>query len=205
MRNVLKYIKNFTRREDGVIATETVIILPLLFWAIAAMAIFFDVMRTKSATVKAAYTISDMLSRETNAITPEYLDATIQFYDDLVLAPQYTGDNPSSDGGVVSYSSMRISVVTWDEDTSSFNLNWSQVRGSEFTALNETQVNDMAHNLPVMADADTLIILETSMPYHQPFEFAGDDTQKIGLGGTGVGTFTFTRPRYAPQLVYSAG
>lgn len=201
MRNVLKHIKNFARRDDGVIATEAAIILPLLFWAVAAMAIYFDIVRTKSATVKAAYTLSDMLSRETNAITPDYLDAAARLYDDLVLAPTSAADE---DGNVPTYSSLRVSVVTWDEDTSNFTLNWSQVRGDEFDVLEEGEVNLMADNLPVMADADTLIILETSMPYHQPFEFGGDDSTKIGLGGTGLGTYTFTRPRYAPQLIYSA-
>ncbi len=206
MRNVLKYIKNFTRREDGVIASETAIILPLLFWALAAMAIYFDAVRTKSAAVKATHTISDMLSRETNAITPEYLDGAIQLYDDLVLAPQAsTGTVEDEDGNEVllTYASMRVTVVTYDADTDHLILNWSEVRGDEFGALNEAQLNNYEDSLPVMADADTLIIVETTMPYYQPFEFGGDESTKIGLGGTGIGTYVYARPRYAPQLVFS--
>lgn len=200
MLNIMQNIKSFWRREDGVVATEAAIILPLLFWALAAMAIYFDAVRTKSAAVKATYTISDMLSRETNAITPAFLDNSLTLFEHMTNAPISDTDD---------YASLRISVVTWNEDEAEYELEWTQVRGDHFPVLDLENVSDLPDILPAMADQDTIILVETHMPYYQPFEFAGNaenaDQFQIGLGGTGVGSFTFTRPRYAPQLIYSAG
>ncbi len=181
MFNPLKKLKSFKKDVSGSVAIETVIILPLLFWAIAAVAIFFDAYRTKSAAEKAAFTISDMLSRETNAITPTYVTNTRSLFDALAKS-----DTDSS---------MRISVITWNQDEASYEMEWSQTRGDTFTALNATDLIALAASLPTMADQDAVILVET----HTTFE----PTLDVGLGARSIENFVFTRPRYAPQLVFS--
>ncbi|GAA6207141.1 pilus assembly protein [Cognatishimia sp. WU-CL00825] len=181
MFNALKKLKSFTKDASGSVAIETVIILPLLFWAIAAVAIFFDAYRTKSAAEKAAFTISDMLSRETNAITPTYVTNTRSLFDALAKS-----DTDSS---------MRISVITWNEDEDAYEMEWSQTRGDTYAALTAQNLIDLKDSLPTMADQDAVILIETQTTF--------DPALDVGLGSRSIETFVFTRPRYAPQLVFS--
>ena len=48
--------------------------------------------------------------------------------------------------------------------------------------------------LPKMADGETLILVETKSVYNPPLN--------VGLGDLDIETFIFTRPRFAPQLVW---
>lgn len=207
MRNIMTKLKNFVRDTSGAsVAVETIVILPIVLWALAAMAIYFDVLRTNSAAEKASFTIGDMLSRETNSITNDYLNNTRKLYETL-LGTGYstatevdplTGDatvfvtaNTESD-----FSSLRISVITWHEDESTYELDWSQIRGSNFSPLNTSDLINIEAALPDMADQDTIILVETHMVY--------EPILNVGLGDQDIDTFTFTRPRYAPQLVFDA-
>lgn len=200
MRKLLKQLKNFAQNTRGSVAVEVAILMPLLLWALAAMAIFFDVFRTKSSAEKASFTISDALSRETNAITPTFVTNTRALFDDMV-GLETPAEAPDGDAGVVDptvsedASSMRISVITWNDDESEYELEWSKIRGDEFVAYQSADMAALAGSLPNMADQDTVIVVETHMLY-QP-------TLNVGLGDRDIQTFVFTRPRYAPQLVFN--
>lgn len=207
MRNILTKLKNFVRDTSGAsVAVETVVILPIALWALAAMGIYFDVLRTNSNAEKASYTIGDMLSRETNPITNDYMNNTRTLFETL-LGTSYSSDvevdpNTGEETVFVSasadtdYSSMRISVITWHEDENAYELDWSQTRGSNFQALATADLVGIAGSLPLMADQDTIILVETHMVY--------EPILNVGLGDQDIDTFTFTRPRYAPQLVFEA-
>ena len=78
-QKILRSLKNFRHDTRGVVSVEMVLILPLLFWSFAAVATFFDAYRTRSLAEKAAFTISDMLSRETNAVTAESRSGRFSF------------------------------------------------------------------------------------------------------------------------------
>lgn len=207
MRNILTKLKNFVRDTNGAsVAVETVVILPIALWALAAMGIYFDVLRTNSNAEKASYTIGDMLSRETNPITNDYMNNTRTLFETL-LGTSYSSDvevDPDTGEETVfvsasadtDYSSMRISVITWHEDENAYELDWSQTRGSNFQALATADLVGIADSLPLMADQDTIILVETHMVY--------EPIMNVGLGDQDIETFTFTRPRYAPQLVFEA-
>jgi len=194
MKIVLKHIKRFTQNTNGSMSVEAIIMLPLLLWAIAAMAVFFDLYRTKSNLDKASFTISDALSRETNAITPSYITSSHTLLEELA--------------GLDDDTSLRISVITWDEDNNSYDLEWSQFRGNHFVALTQADMADLRERLPSMADQDTLILVEGQYTYDPmfdvgPFGSAEDEEAGLDIGVQNLQTFVFTRPRYAPQLVFT--
>lgn len=207
MRNFMTKLKNFVRDSSGAsVAVEAIVIIPVVLWALAAMGVYFDVLRTNSTAEKASYTIGDMLSRETNAITNDYLNNTRTLYETL-LGTGYSSTtevDPESGEETVfvtantetDFSSVRVSVITWHEDESTYVLNWSQTRGPQYGALSTGDLTDIALALPKMADQDTIILVETHMTY--------EPVLNVGLGDQEIETFTFTRPRYAPQLVYEA-
>ena len=83
MSYMLNKIRKFTRDEGGTATTEAVLVFPMLIWALMAMAIYFDAFRVRSVNLKAAYTISDMISRENPFVGPNYISGLNTVYDFL--------------------------------------------------------------------------------------------------------------------------
>jgi len=69
-------LRGFRSDERGYVTVEAMILLPVILWIFAACWVYFDAFRQQSVNQKASYTIGDMLSRETNYITPAYIDGT---------------------------------------------------------------------------------------------------------------------------------
>lgn len=174
-------IAAFVDDTRGAVAAEAVVMLPLIFWAFCGLFTFFDAYRQNSINQKAAYTISDMLSRETSPITNDYLDSTQQMIEFLTRSGQERR--------------LRVTVVRWDEDTGEHNVEWSEVRGT-VDALDTDTVNGWVDKLPVMVDEERIILVETWTNYEPPFN--------IGLNQQTISTFVFTRPRFAPQVLFDA-
>ncbi|MEJ5217493.1 pilus assembly protein [Cognatishimia sp. D5M38] len=181
-QKILRSLKNFRDDTRGVVSVEMVLILPLLFWSFAAVATFFDAYRTRSLAEKAAFTISDMLSRETNAVTAQYITNTRALFDELANSR--------------SASSLRVSVISWNSALNAYEVDWSEARGDELVALQTSDMTALEPLLPVMSESDDLILVETLNDYTPRLN--------VGIGEVAIDTFVFTRPRYAPQLVFQS-
>lgn len=68
----------FTRSESGTVTIESVIILPIILFALQATFAYFESFRQKSVALKANYAVADYLSR-----IPEYDQNTLNGLDDL--------------------------------------------------------------------------------------------------------------------------
>lgn len=171
-------------RDDtkGSAAIEAAIIIPVLFWAYIAMYIFFDGYKTRSMTEKAAFTISDMLSRESFAIDEYYLGNARKLFDMLAQS-----DSPSG---------LRVTVVSYSDITESHTLEWSKTIGN-MDALEAARLSEFTPRLPAIAGGESLIIVETLSTYKPSLN--------VGLGDVTIETFIFTRPRFAPQLLWDDG
>ncbi|SFD47696.1 hypothetical protein SAMN04488523_10193 [Sulfitobacter brevis] len=170
---------NFLRQEDGTIAIETMIILPMLFWTYLTMFSIFDSFETYSNNQKAAYTIGDAISRETLPIDDAYLNGTQDLFEYLTW----------SEG----QSSIRVSSLWYDEASDSIKRDWSQSRGW-VVALTDSDVVNWKNRLPVMPDGERVVVVETWSNYTPPF--------KTGLEKGEIHNFVFTRPRYAPRVCW---
>lgn len=180
MTRIRTHLQRFRRDDSGTVAVESIIVLPILFWSLMAMYAFFDAYRQASMNTKGAYTIGDMLSRETNYVTNSYLNTAHSLFD-LITRSQ-------------SASKLRVTVVRWDDVNKIYKLDWSKTRGS-VPALTNTQVKNMAARLPVMPHNDRLIVVETWARYKPPFN--------VGIQEQDLYNFVFTRPRFTPQLLWS--
>lgn len=177
---IKKHIARFRKDDTGTVAIEGIIVLPLLFWSLLAMYAFFDAYRQAGNNIKAAYTIGDLLSRETNFINAGYLDTTYALFNLMT-------DSKNK-------AKMRISVVKWDENQKKYKLDWSRTRGG-VTALSNNGVSALKDQLPTMPHNERVILVETWARYHPPF--------KVGIEEQDFYNLIFTRPRFAPQLLYS--
>jgi hypothetical protein len=189
VKNQLKSIAhcNFLRDEDGVIAIEAMIIMPMMFWTFLSMFSFFDSFRAYSLNQKAAYTISDAVSRETQPLDNAYLNGMWEMFDYLAhtRAP----------------SALRVTSVRFDEAANRFLVDWSQSRGWASILSGSGMNSDSATSqswvdrLPVIPDGERLMLVETWDRYDPPFA--------TGLEQQLIHNFVFTRPRYAPRVCWN--
>jgi len=179
---ILRQIRSFLRDTSGTAAMETVILMPLLFWTYMALAVYFDAFKTRSATEKAAFTISDVLSRETSSIDEVYLAGVHNLFDFIAKSAEET--------------SLRVSVVSYSTVNQAYALEWSEVDG-DAEALTASDLLLMEESLPVMSNGENLILVETFSTYDPGGEW-------VVTGVKNFSTFIFTRPRFAPQLTWAS-
>ena len=185
MMNIMSYIlkkaRAFRRDETGTATIEFVIIFPILAWSIVAMAVYFDAFRVKSVNLKAAYTISDMLSRENPIIDQAYLDGLKTTFDFLVAS-----NNPTT---------VRITLVQFetndpdDPGDDEHLFQYSEVSGS-IPPLTQGTLSEIENQIPIMGDGDSVMIVETHMNYVPTFN--------IGIDPYDLNTLIVTRPRFPP-------
>ena len=181
MKPIHHYLKRFYKDDTGSLAVETVIMLPVLFWAYLTMFTIFDVYRQHAINTKAAYTIGDLVSRETTPLDSSYITGVRE-----MLA--YLTSNQTEDVSV------RITSVRYDESSTNYTRDWSEQRGWN-SPLTVDQVIALKDNLPIMPDNERVVIVETFVKYEPPFQ--------VGLDAREIQNFVFTRPRYAPQVLWS--
>ncbi|WP_299625114.1 hypothetical protein [uncultured Tateyamaria sp.] len=182
---MMPHIKNILRRfrdEDrGSIAVETILIIPIIFWIYLTMFAIFDAYRQHSLNQKAAYTIGDIISRETTPIDSAYLNGSRE-----LLA--YLTANRKNDVAI------RVTSVKYDANKKQYKRDWSRKKGWQ-PALTNNAVKALKDDLPVMPHNERVVVVETFVKYETPFN--------TGLSDHEIHNFVFTRPRYAPRVLWS--
>lgn len=167
------------RDESGVLTAEAVLIFPVLFWAVTGAFTYFDAFRQSSSNLKAAYTIGDLISRETATLTDTYVGSLHQLM--LRMVDNGTPMN------------MRITLVVFDKEDNRHYVRWSTNRGY-CEVWDDNTVEKLSPNLPPMPDQDTLIVVETSNRYNPVF------TSGWVSGDFKFDNFVFTRPRFTNEV-----
>ncbi|WP_102108254.1 TadE/TadG family type IV pilus assembly protein [Oceaniglobus roseus] len=178
---IRRTLRRFRKNTDGSYSIETVLILPILIWGMLATYTFVDSYRTQTLNLRATYTISDLLTRQWNPVDGKFITGIGRFYEFLTAAQHPT--------------TVRVSVVYWDEPNNTYQLVWSQVRGVGHPQLQQSDMQAMAPSIPALANADSAIIVETWLKYEPPFN--------VGLGKSEFFNRVITSPRFVPQLLWS--
>jgi hypothetical protein len=174
------FLRTFREDTRGSVTVEAILILPMLFWIYLSIFSIFDAFRQYSLNQKAAFTIADLLSRETAPINANYLTNMQTLLDYIV-----TGNDDSD---------LRVTVITYDAEDDDFEVLWSKKKGAR-PELTTSDVQNWHQRLPVMPDGELIVVTETWNYYDPPFN--------TGLEERVIHNFVFTRPRYAPQLLWS--
>ncbi|EAQ01942.1 hypothetical protein OB2597_00955 [Pseudooceanicola batsensis HTCC2597] len=176
-------LRAFLAETRGTVAVESIILLPVVIWTYVAMFSFFDMLRMKSVNQKAAFTIADAYSRETQKIDDTFVNSSYTLFTELTR---------------VNNAAMRVSVLSFDEDTDKYTVKWSKRRGNgSVAALTDNTVNQMRTQLPEVSSGDEFILLETWNDYMLPF--------KIGMDDFKMKSLVFMNPRFADQLKWDDG
>ncbi len=172
----------FAHDTRGYISVESIIVLPIMLWLFGIGWVYFDAFRQQSVAQKANYVIGDMMSRETDAIDTDYMASAHSL---LLLLTQST----------TAETDLRVAVVEYDEDSGEWDLVWSIGRGSR-SGLTNADMPTYQGRLPSAGmDNEQLIIVETWEDYAPAFE--------VGLSAFEINSYSFTSPRYAPQIPFS--
>ena len=167
------------RAEDGSVSIEAILMFPLLIWAWIAMYTFFEGLRENNINLKASYTIGDLLSRETSTIDMDYLNGMTGVFAWLTRTQAPV--------------QMRVTVVRWNEDDQRHDLVWSRGLQGQTDLTQAGVTAALTPSIPILADADTAIVVETWADFEPIVE--------IGLKDTTIYNLVVTPPRFSDQLV----
>jgi hypothetical protein len=179
---MIQKIRRFRDDQQGVIAIETVILIPILIWGYIAMFTIFDTYRQYTAQQKAAYTIADLISRQATPMNADFIDGSHELFMNLTRSNGAPG--------------MRVTVAKYDLIAEEYIVVWSRTRGG-MLGLQSVDVANWSDRLPELRLDEQIIIVETQSAFTPVFN--------IGLGDKNITNFIFTRPRYATQVCYFTG
>lgn len=176
-------LRRFRRDCRGTVTTEAVIVLPMILFVLIMTVVFSDMFRARATSQKAAYTIADTLSRQTDPVPGAYIDGLNELYAYLSRARQLTG--------------LRVSSVAWDPADEEYMVIWSHPAGGGPALSQADLVSLHKARLPTMPAGETIILVEANMNYTPMLTgyFPPLD----------LNTAIVTRPRFTPQLRFDTG
>lgn len=210
MKSLAHRIRRFRDQEDGLVMTEFLIMLPLLIWGFIALFVYWDAFRTVNAAQKAAYSVSDLISRQNE------VDTT--FINGMQTVTEYlVADSP----GV----RIRITSVKYREEDDTLHVLFSRSPGGKLTPRTDSSVNSPSFRdrIPVMANQDSVVVVETEVDY-MPGQYRHVRTRKrtilgengeevevpevlyrfeVGIPATTFTNFIVTRPRRYLQVCFA--
>ena len=161
---------------------ETVLVFPLLLWCFGATFQFWDVFYAKNSAQNAAFTVADAISRETDDIDDVYIEGMNDVHGYLTKSSWPV--------------EMRVTAIRWDEDDNQYEFDWSYSTIETFKPMHTVAtLNALSSQIPIMADGDMAVLVETWMVY-EPFV-------RVGLDPMMIENVVVTRPRFAPQIGWS--
>lgn len=178
---IASFFKGFARDTRGYVTVEAVIVFPALLFLFGVGWTYFDAFRQQAVNQKANYVISDMISRETDPLDGTYITNARSLLRTLTKTRGAESD-------------LRITVVRFDEDNGGWRVKWSKKRGNQ-PRMRNSDMSEYADRLPTGTNGEELVIVETWDQFVPIF--------KVGLDTFDIRTYSFTRPRYAPQVVFS--
>lgn len=179
---IKEFLKAWRDEEDGSVAVETVLMVPLMAWAYIGTLTFFDAYQHEAISFKANLTIADMFSREPDYVTPEFIDGAEGLLEFLSRV------DPDPD--------LRVTAFRWIEDDQQYISVWSQERGPR-DPLTTADLVAHAEKLPIMSDGEMALLVETWVEYDPPWE--------VGIESYTRDAFTVISPRFTTQLCYNTG
>lgn len=180
---MLKQIKSafsrFRRDDQGSLTVEAVLILPILGWWYVGSLVFFDAYAAKGVNLKASYTISDLLSRNTTGVVTQ---GDIKGLSDLF---SYLTAGHGYDPQI------RVTIVRCAKNCPLNNRTLTQewsVGTNGLKNLTDADMNGYRDVIPFIPVTDPVIMVETFMSYTPAFD--------VGLSDASYQNAIITRPRF---------
>lgn len=181
MARLRRPFTRFAREERGSVLAEGVIALPILLWAYVGLFAYWDAFRSLNTLQKAAYTLSDMISRE----NPTSISLTSAYVVGMDKVLEYLIDADTN-------ARLRVTSVTWSDTNQRFEVHWSRSPYEQLPELTTDTLQPLAGQIPTMTAGDYVILVEVQMPYTPAFN--------VGMTDQTFSQFIVTRPRFIPCI-----
>ena len=192
IRSLRMRLFDFSRDDRGAMESEGILASTFLIWWYISSFQYFDAFKQKNINLKAAYTIADMVSRETGPasgdisaapINQTYINVMNTIFDYLTYTRKPTY--------------VRVSSVYFDDNDNKLRIDWSATSGTGHQVLTTPLLQNFAGSVPVMVNGDTVILVETFMAYEPIFS--------IGINAQVYKTFITTSPRFSSCVPWNTG
>lgn len=175
-------LHRFLRGEDGSILVETVLTLPILWWAAFSLFTFWDSFESVNSLQKSTYTVADILSRNRSNIGSTDAEGMADLLDFLTA-----GDEAPR---------LRMTSAQYDADADEYSVLWScSLASGAMPALTNADLLAMADRLPINADGATLLIVQTEQDF--------DPVLKLGIDSMTLQEEAIVRPRFVSVLGFT--
>ena len=189
MHRLKSSLREFHRDERGVLLAETLIMMPMLIWGFLALFVYWDVFRTVNVTQKAAYSISDLLSRQV-IVNTQFIDGlqnVLTFLTPNVAQARMRITSLEMDEGT------NLQPTTWDGDDN-YVLLFSRSPGSAVPIHSTASIQLLQDRIPTLQDLETVVVVETWTDFVPRFD-TGVLSFAVGVEDQTFTHFIVTRPR----------
>lgn len=180
-RFVLKPFRSrFARDEKGLVLAEFLFAMCWLCWWYVASFAIFDGFRQYNASIKATYTVGDILSRQMLVVDREFLEGLRGLYEYLIKFG--------------SEADLRYTSLKWVEDNNRYEVHWSYSTGDR-DELTTADLASMEDRIPILVDGEHVLLVESWSIYHTLF--------RVGVReGLEFNNYMVTSPRFAARVDY---
>lgn len=172
-------IRRFGSDRSGSVTAEAMLIVPVMTLGMFGFFSFWNAYQSQNMVQKAAYAISDMLSREMIPATPAFLDGlerTLEYMVGSEARTRVTSIRRNSDGPL---------------GTTGLQVLWSYSPGGVMLPLNNATLTEVIADVPMMAVGSNMVVYEVVVPYTPLTEILTIDTLNETVA---------MRPRFLPTL-----
>lgn len=177
-------LRGFSRNEDGLASAEMMIVLPFYLFCIMGTFTFWDAYDVINRSQKAAYSVSDLVTRKQDNVTEAYVTGmfnTMQY----MMGPSLPVKT-------------RITSVFYSEARNRYEVLWSRSSYPGIPNLTTATLPSIQSHLPVMYDGDALIVVEANVEF-EPIMGASLWAMNTITSGT-MSQVIVTRPRFLPKI-----
>lgn len=181
-------LRRFRRNEDGLASAEMIIMLPVYLFCIVGTFTYWDAYDVVNRSQKAAYTVSDLVTRKQDAVTEDYVNglfSTLQY----MMGPSLPVRT-------------RITSVYYTEADNTYNVIWSRASDPGLPRLTSGTISTINSHLPEMSDGDGLMIVEANIDF-TPILGPWTPGQMAVEEGV-MKHVVVTRPRFLPKVCMEA-
>lgn len=185
MTRLRQSLRAFSRDDRGVLLVEFLFLVPMMIWAFIALVVYWDVFRTINVSQKAAYSISDLMSRQV-IVKQTFLDGM----DDILAFL-----TPGASASRLRITSLRFDAGPTNATTDDkYVLVFSHSSSSSIPKYTQTSIQPLKTMIPILDNTESVIIVETWVDYAPDFDI-GVLNMAPGLAGQTFTQFIVTKPR----------
>jgi hypothetical protein len=151
-----------------------------MLWSYAGMFVYWDAYKSINIVQKAAYTVTDLITRQQGQVDDNFIDGMRKTMDYMIQTSEATR--------------MRVTSFRWNGPNNRYEVIWSRSPNSALSRLTTSSLANLAARLPTMSDGDSAVLVEADVRYTPPTRF--------GLETTNIEQFVVSRPRYLPKVCH---